>query len=90
MRGYDEGTRTELMNRLSRIEGQIRGVRRLIETEAECDKIAQQLTAARRALDKAFHEMLACMIEKDVLASRDDGKAEAGMTHIRELLGKYS
>lgn len=90
MLGHDESTKTELMNRLSRVEGQVRGIRRLIEADADCEKIAQQLTAARRALDKAFHEMLACMIEKDVLASRDSGKAEAGMTHIRDLLGKYS
>lgn len=90
MFGHDETTRTELMNRLSRVEGQVRGIRRLIETEADCDKIAQQMAAARRALDKAFHEMLACMIEKDVLCGRADGSAEANMEHIRALLSKYA
>lgn len=90
MHGHDTQTRGELNNRLSRIEGQIRGVRRLIDEEADCEKIAQQMAAARRALDKAFHEMLACMIEKDVLCSRSDAASAASMAHIRTLLGKYA
>lgn len=90
MQGHDTRTRSELNNRLARIEGQIRGVRRLIDEEADCEKIAQQMAAARKALDKAFHEMLACMIEKDVLCNRHDADSEASMAHIRALLGKYA
>lgn len=90
MQGYDDQTRTNLNNRLARIEGQIRGVRRLIDEEAECEKIAQQMAAARKALDKAFHEMLACMIEKDVLCQPRSGESEQNMAHIRALLAKYA
>lgn len=90
MQGHDSLTRSELNNRLARIEGQVRGIRRLIDEEADCEKIAQQMAAARKALDKAFHEMLACMIEKDVLCNRSDSASEASMAHIRSLLGKYA
>ncbi|MFP5440793.1 MAG: metal-sensing transcriptional repressor [Gammaproteobacteria bacterium] len=90
MQGYDPDTRASINNRLSRIEGQIRGIRRLIDEEAECEKIAQQMAAARKALDKTFHEMLACMIEKDVLDTRKDNAAEANMSQIRDLLSKYA
>lgn len=90
MQGYDPDTRASITNRLSRIEGQIRGIRRLIDEEAECEKIAQQMAAARKALDKTFHEMLACMIEKDVLETRKDNSAEANMSQIRDLLSKYA
>ncbi len=90
MQGHDIATTAELMNRLSRVEGQVRGIRRLIETDADCEKIAQQMAAARKALDKAFHEMLACMIEKDVLETRRDNAAAANMSQIRDLLSKYS
>ena len=90
MQGYDSSTRTAVANRLARVEGQIRGIRRLIEEEAECDKIAQQMTAARKALDKAFHEMLACMIEHDVLCRRGDADAADSMAHIRDLLSRYA
>ncbi|MFP5382853.1 MAG: metal-sensing transcriptional repressor [Gammaproteobacteria bacterium] len=89
MQGHNSKVKTEVANRLSRVEGQIRGIRRLIEEEADCDKVAQQMAAARKALDKAFHEMLACMVEQDVLCARETGDAEATMTHIRNLLSRY-
>lgn len=89
MQGHKDKVKTDITNRLSRIEGQIRGIRRLIEEDADCDKVAQQMAAARKALDKAFHEMLACMVEQDVLCARNAGEAEATMSHIRSLLSRY-
>jgi DNA-binding FrmR family transcriptional regulator len=53
-----------LLARLSRAEGQLRGVRKLIEEDADCEKIVQQLSAARKALDGSFYSMVACMIEE--------------------------
>jgi DNA-binding FrmR family transcriptional regulator len=52
-----------LVMRLKRIEGQLRGIQRLVEEEASCEAIAQQLSAATRALEKAHNNMLACLIE---------------------------
>lgn len=89
MQGHKDKVKTDITNRLSRIEGQIRGIRRLIEEDADCDKVAQQMAAARKALDKAFHEMLACMVEQDVLCARTPGEAETTMAHIRGLLSRY-
>lgn len=54
-----------ILDRLARAEGQLRGVQRLIADEADCEKIAQQLAAARKALDKSFFIMVACMIEQE-------------------------
>ena len=56
----------EVIKRLARVEGQIRGIQKLIVAESDCEKILQQMTAARRALDKAFFDMLACVIEANV------------------------
>jgi DNA-binding FrmR family transcriptional regulator len=53
-----------LCARLARIEGQVRGLQRLIEEDADCEKVAQQMAAARKALDKAFFAMVGCMIEQ--------------------------
>ena len=55
--------RRELVLRLKRVEGQLRAVQRMIEEGNDCEPIAQQLTAARKALDKAFFELMACAIE---------------------------
>ena len=92
MQALDDKTKNDLGNRLSRIEGQVRGLRRLIDQDAECEKVAQQMTAARKALDKAFHEMLVCMIEREVLGSMENANADASanLKHIRTLLSNYA
>ena len=61
-----DGARTarrELVLRLKRVEGQLRAVQRMIDEGDDCEPIAQQLAAARKALDKAFFELMACAIE---------------------------
>ena len=53
----------DLLTRLARVEGQLRGVRKLMDEDADCEKIAQQMAAARKALDKTFFSMVGCMVE---------------------------
>ena len=45
-------THNDLLPRLRRIEGQIRGISRMLEERRYCIDVIQQLTAARRALDQ--------------------------------------
>lgn len=64
-----------LLNRLSRIEGQIRGLRRMVEEEAYCPDILTQAAAASAALTAFSRELLAahvrtCVVE-DVRAGSD-------------------
>lgn len=60
----DPEKKKSLCARLARIEGQLRGLQKLIDTDADCEKIAQQMAASRKALDKAFFAMVGCMIEQ--------------------------
>jgi DNA-binding FrmR family transcriptional regulator len=66
----DRGRKAELVLRLKRIEGQLRGIQAMIEAGADCEKVAQQLSASRRALDKAFFNVLTCAIEQEPAAAR--------------------
>jgi CsoR family transcriptional regulator, copper-sensing transcriptional repressor len=50
-RGYS-ATKQQLLERLARIEGQIRGVSRMVEQDRYCIDILTQITAAQAALDK--------------------------------------
>lgn len=75
-----------LILRLRRIEGQLRGLQRLIEEEAPCEAIAQQLSASRRALDKAHHAMVGCLIEAQL---SEKGLPEADTRPVVELLSRY-
>ncbi len=65
MQDIDEH-RKKIATRLARIEGQVRGVKSLVEQGADCEAIAVQMTAVRRALDRAFYAMLACSLLDDI------------------------
>lgn len=82
--------KTSMLSRLARVEGQLRGIQKLINEEQGCEKIIQQMSAARKALDKAAHEMLACIIEAEVLAKESPPVTDENMADIRKLLSKYA
>lgn len=50
-RGYS-ATKQELMERLARIEGQVKGITRMVEQERYCIDVLTQINAVRAALDK--------------------------------------
>ena len=74
--------------RLARIEGQVRAVRRMIDADEPCESIAQQLSAARRALDRAFYEMVSCIIRHEPVSGGLQARADhAGK--VAELLSRF-
>jgi CsoR family transcriptional regulator, copper-sensing transcriptional repressor len=80
----------EVMHRLRRVEGQIRGVLTMMEQDLPCDAIAQQLSAARKALDRAFYEMMACSLEMEIGGARDPRELRARIAEKARLLAKYA
>ena len=65
----EQARKKALCARLARIEGQLRGLQKLSDADTDAEKTAQQMAAARKALDKAFFAMLS-----DLIA---EGKASA-------------
>jgi DNA-binding FrmR family transcriptional regulator len=80
-----EDTRRELVLRLKRVEGQLRAVQRMIEEGNDCEPIAQQLAAARKALDRAFFELMACAIEHPEFSAGDESDAQRVQRLTRTL-----
>lgn len=58
-----DSDRRTLVARLRRAEGQVRAVARQVEEADDCEAIAQQLTAARRALDRSFYALVGCALQ---------------------------
>lgn len=82
--------RDAIVARLKRVEGQLRGIERMIEARATCEQVAQQLSAARHALDRAFFGMIACSMTQELDqpgASVDD--ARESVAHVSHILAKY-
>lgn len=85
-----DAKRQAMIARLKRAEGQIRGIQKMVESEADCEKLALQMTAVRRALDKAFFEMMACAVAQEVERHQPmTGDLEAGVHEVTRILAKY-
>ncbi|MGD8429165.1 MAG: metal-sensitive transcriptional regulator [Ectothiorhodospiraceae bacterium] len=79
-----------LLARLARIEGQVRGIRRMIEHEESCENVAQQLAAARKAMNKCFYEMMACAIRQEVMPAGEVApRGEEKLEELTKVLSKY-
>ena len=89
-----EADRTDVLNRLRRAEGQIRGVQRMIEEGDSCLKIGQQFSAVRKALDSTYLRMTMCFMEQELgnCLQPDDQKAgvEAMLKDMEALLARMS
>ena len=78
-----------LTNRLNRIEGQIRGIRGMLERDAYCPEILTQAAAAKAALNAFSRELLdshirGCVVE-DIRADRE-GTVEELLDTLRKLM----
>ncbi|MBB3128558.1 DNA-binding FrmR family transcriptional regulator [Paenibacillus rhizosphaerae] len=68
----------ELKMRLRRIEGQVRGVLRLMEEGKSCKEVVAQLSAVRNASDKAIAQIVAENLQQCILAERAAGNHDTG------------
>ncbi|HEU4645062.1 MAG TPA: metal-sensitive transcriptional regulator [Burkholderiales bacterium] len=84
---HDPDAKKSMDARLARIEGQVRAVRRMIGADEPCEDIAQQLAAARKALDRAFYEMVSCMIREEMPDGTRARSERAGK--VAELLARF-
>ena len=89
----DEKSRTDLLHRLKRAEGQLRGIQRMVEEGEDCLAIAGQMSAVRKALDSAYVRMTVCFMEQELSAKLGDkpaARADIGhmLDSVESLLGK--
>ncbi len=74
----ENAARTEVLNRLRRIEGQVRGLHRMVEEGRDCAEVVTQVAAARAALDRLGHRIVSlnlqlCLAESDLHGPAGDG-----------------
>ncbi len=85
-------TRSNLQNRLRRIEGQVRGVQKMLDEERQCEEIVQQLASIRSAVHGAMIHFLQeqardCLYSPQTQDVRDQEKV---MADLIGMLGKIS
>ncbi len=76
----------DIVNRLRRIEGQVRALAEMVDAGRPCEDIAQQMSAARKAMDKAFYRLMAC----SMLEAVTHGDSVEGVERSTRILEKYA
>lgn len=79
----EEEYKNKLVSRLNRAEGQIRGIRNMVEKDAYCDDILNQISAVQAALDSVGKMILESHIRGCVVRDIQAGREEI----IDELMG---
>ena len=84
-RGY-AGEKQDLIKRLHRIEGQVRGIERMLEEERYCIDILTQVAAVSTALESLALRLLDEHVNRCVADAFASGDAEVAGKKRRELL----
>lgn len=90
--GYAE-QKDAIRRRLNRVEGQVRGIARMVEDDTYCIDILTQITAAQAALDKVALELLRehaghCLTNPNVKPARGDDKVDELVGAISRMLSR--
>jgi CsoR family transcriptional regulator, copper-sensing transcriptional repressor len=88
--GYDKGA---LIKRLHRIEGQVRGLERMVEEDRYCIDVLTQISAVTTALESLAYRILDDHVNhcvSDALASGDAGDATAKSKELLEAVHRFT
>jgi DNA-binding FrmR family transcriptional regulator len=91
MHGYAEH-KGALIKRLHRIEGQVRGIERMVEEDRYCIDILTQIGAVRTALEQVGAKLLADPVSHcvaDAIASGDEAAATAKAAEMLDAVQRY-
>ena len=90
--GYHE-QKDALIKRLHRIEGQVRGIERMLASDRYCIDVITQISAVSTALDSLAFQILDEHVKHCVagaLASGDEAEAEAKAEELLEAVHRYA
>ncbi len=76
-----EVVREKILNRISRVEGQLKGIRRMVQEQKECIDIITQITAIREAVSMLGIELL----KNDFVCNWEKGKKSIDEKYLKSL-----
>lgn len=77
-----------IYNRLSRLEGQVRGVKKMLAEHKSCDEMLVQISALKQAVNGVAAELLHAHMETCVLGRIEAGEGAHALTSLRNALAK--
>ena len=79
----------DVIKRLARIEGHVRGVKRMVEEDKSCPEILLQLAAVRAALEKVGRIVFEDHVETCITKAIKEGAGESAIAELKEALARF-
>jgi DNA-binding FrmR family transcriptional regulator len=87
-RGGYAADKDQLVKRLSRVEGQVRGIAGMVQDERYCMDVLQQISAARAALDKVALALVDDHVKHCVMGAKPEDR-DAMTAELMGALGRF-
>ena len=78
-----------VLKRLARIEGHVRGIKRMVEEDAECPDVLVQIAAVRSALNNVGQIILEDHLQLCMVRAVKDGDFETAMSDLKLSLDRF-
>ena len=85
----NEEVKADALLRLRKIEGQIKGISKMVDEEKYCINIINQITAAQRALDQVALAIMKRHVESCVSSAVKEGKGSGKIEELMETIDKF-
>ena len=80
--------RKKVIDRLSRIEGHVKGIKKMVEDDRDCPDLLHQLGAVKAAINKTGELILEDHIESCMLDAVNEGTTEQYVKELKESISK--
>ncbi|MEL7068470.1 MAG: metal-sensitive transcriptional regulator [Cyanobacteria bacterium J06634_6] len=86
---HSEASLKKIVNRLSRLEGHIRGIKTMVQENRPCPDVLVQVAAVRGGLDKVARVILDEHLSECITRAVDEGNIEAEVDALKTALDRF-
>ena len=86
---HDEESLKRIVNRLSRIEGHVRGIKTMVKENRPCPEVLNQIAAVKGAVSSLAKIILEEHLEECLTRAVDNGNLEAEIKELKNALNNF-
>ena len=86
---HSEESLRRIINRLSRIEGHVRGIKNMVQQNTSCPDVLLQIAAVRGALDKVARIVLDEHLTECIARAAEEGNIESEIEQLKAALDRF-
>jgi CsoR family transcriptional regulator, copper-sensing transcriptional repressor len=86
---HNEESLRQIINRLSRIEGHVRGIKTMVNEHRPCPEVLNQIAAVKGAISSVAKIILEEHLEECLIRAVDQGNLEAEIKELKNALNRF-